>query len=272
MLPAAKSIPKEMLPILDRPTIQYVVKEAADAGISDILLVTSRDKKAVEDHFDRASELEARLAASGRDSLLASISELLTKVTVHAVRQPEPKGLGDAVAKARRHVGDDAFACMLGDTVFSGDVLPLCQLADAFARFGTPIIALEEVPLEKVSRYGVVGGQMIEQGVIRIETLVEKPRPEDAPSRFAICARYVLTPDIFACLEQTKPGKGGEIQLTDALKLLCDKTPMHGVVLKSRRHDIGNPLDWLKTNLTFARQDPDLWQQLAPLVKHLLSD
>lgn len=270
MLPAAKSIPKEMLPILDRPTIQYVVKEAADAGLTDILLVTSRDKKAIEDHFDRSPELEERLASTGKDSVLESVREILSRVTVHSVRQPQQKGLGDAVARARSHVGDQPFACMLGDTIFSGDVLPLAQLAEAFERFQTPIIALEEVPLEKVSRYGVVGGRQIENGVIRIESLVEKPRPEEAPSRYAICARYVLTPDIFACLDNTTPGKGGEIQLTDALKMLCQRRPMHGVVVKGRRHDIGNPADWLRTNLLFARRDAQLWQQLRPLLEELL--
>jgi UTP--glucose-1-phosphate uridylyltransferase len=266
MLPAAKAIPKEMLPILDRPTIQYVVQEAADAGVTDILMVLSRDKKAIEDHFDRAPELEARLAAGGKEALLASITALHAKVKVHGVRQADQKGLGHAVAQARQHVGSEPFACMLGDTIFSGDELPLVQMARAFEKYQTPIIALEEVPLEKVSRYGVVGGELLADGVFKITTLVEKPKPEEAPSRFAICARYILTPEIFDCLDQTKPGKGGEIQLTDALKMLCGRRPMHGVVLKARRHDIGNPVDWLKTNLMFARRDPAIWEQLRPLL------
>ncbi len=270
MLPAAKAIPKEMLPILDRPTIEYVVQEAADAGVDDVLMVVSRDKKAIEDHFDRSPELEARLQAGGRLELIASIAELAKKVQVHSVRQAEQKGLGHAVLQAKRHVGNEPFACMLGDTVFSGDPLPLVQMKQIFDKYQTPVIALEEVPLEKVSRYGIVGGKEVEPGVLRLETLVEKPSPEAAPSRYAICARYILTPDIFAFLENTRPGKGGEIQLTDALKMLCDARPMHGVVLKAHRHDIGNPIDWLKTNLILARRNEATWSQIRPLVEQLL--
>jgi len=272
MLPAAKATPKEMLPILDRPTIQYVVEEAATAGISDVLLVTSRDKKAIEDHFDRAPELEARLKAGGKEALLSSILALAEKIKVHAVRQPEQKGLGDAVAQARWHVGDEPFACMLGDTIFSGDSLPLSQMVQVQQQYGGSVIALEEVSAEKVSRYGIAGGQQVAPGVMHIKTLVEKPKPEDAPSRYAICARYILTPGIFACLAETKPGKGGEIQLTDALKMLCQREPMYGVVVKARRHDIGNPVDWLKTNITFARRDPALWEQIRPLLSQLMGD
>ena len=266
MLPAAKAVPKEMLPILDRPTIQYVVQEAADAGITDCLLVVSRDKKAIEDHFDRSPELEARLAATGKESLLASIAALARQIRIHSVRQQEQKGLGDAVAQARQHVGDEPFACMLGDTIFSGDELPLHQMQRAFEKYRTPIIALEQVPADKVGRYGIVGGKEIEPGVVRIDTLVEKPAPGQAPSHFAVCARYILTQDIFACLDETRPGKGGEIQLTDALKLLCSRVPMYGVVLTAKRHDIGNPIDWLKTNLIFAMKDPEMWKQIQEVL------
>jgi UTP--glucose-1-phosphate uridylyltransferase len=275
MLPAAKAVPKELLPILDRPTIQYVVEEAADAGMTDVLMVTGRDKRAIEDHFDRSAELEARLAAGGKSGLLASIDALTRRVRVHAVRQGEQKGLGHAVSQAREHVGGQPFLCQLGDTIFStpsgGGPLPARQLVDAYERLRTPIIALERVPPEKVGRYGIVGGTEVGPGVLRLNTLVEKPSPESAPSNYAICARYILTPAIFDCLDDTAPGKGGEIQLTDALKLLLDRTPIHGVVLESTRHDIGNPVDWLKTNLVFARRDPELWRQVAPLLRELLS-
>lgn len=272
MLPAAKAIPKEMLPILDLPTIQYVVQEAADAGVTDVLVVTSRDKKAIEDHFDRAPELEARLTANGKESLLATLRQLAARVKIHSTRQPEQRGLGDAVAQSRSHVGDEPFACLLGDTIFTGQELPLTQMARAYQKYRTPIIGLEEVPPEKVSRYGIVGGDQVEPGILRIRTLVEKPRPQDAPGRFAICARYILTPDIFECLDQTTPGQGGEIQLTDALKLLCQRQPMHGVVLTAKRHDIGNPTDWLKTNLIFARRDEAIWEQIRPLLQELMHD
>jgi UTP--glucose-1-phosphate uridylyltransferase len=169
-------------------------------------------------------------------------------------------------------VGDEPFVCLLGDTIFSdGDQGPTAQLVAAHREFGSSIVGLEEVPQEKVGRYGVVGGQVVRDGVLKLNTLVEKPSPMDAPSRFAIAARYVLTPAIFECLDATTPGKGGEIQLTDALRLLLAREPIHGVVLKSRRHDIGNPIDWLKTNLVFAARDPAMWEQIAPLARELFS-
>ena len=169
-----------------------------------------------------------------------------------------------------RHVGDEPFLCLLGDTIFSGDEEPAKQLAAAYREFGTSVIGLEQVPPEKVERYGIVGGTVIRDGVLKLDTLVEKPPRDKAPSNYAIAARYVLTPAIFHCLEQTPPGKGGEIQLTDAIKLLLQREAIHGVVLSARRHDIGNPLDWLKTNLLFAAHDEALWKQIAPLLRELL--
>ena len=272
MLPAAKAVPKELLPILDRPTIQYVVEEAAAAGLDDVLLVTSRDKRAIEDHFDRHAELEARLEAGGKQALLESITKLMSHVRLHATRQQTQRGLGDAVAQARQHVGNEAFVCLLGDTIFSGGTPPAKQLVDAYAEFGTPVIGLEEVPPEKVNRYGIVGGDRVRDGVLKLNTLVEKPSIADAPSRYAIAARYVLTPTIFRCLDETPPGKGGEIQLTDAIKKLLEHEPIHGIVLHSRRHDIGNPVDWLKTNLVYAARDPQLWASLKPLLRELMQD
>jgi UTP--glucose-1-phosphate uridylyltransferase len=270
MLPAAKAVPKELLPILNRPTIQYVVEEAACGGIEDVLLVTSREKRAIEDHFDRSPELEARLKSNGRDALLASIIELSQNLKIHSVRQMQPRGLGDAVACAEHHVGGEAFLCMLGDTIFTGNPTPARQLSEAYAKLGTSIIGLEEVPPEKIGRYGVVGGEMIGEGVMRINQLIEKPARDKAPSRLAIAARYVLTSGIFECLQQTRPDTGGEIQLTDALKLQLAREPIHGVVLRAERHDIGNPLDWLKTNLLFASRDPLLWPALQPMLRKLL--
>jgi UTP--glucose-1-phosphate uridylyltransferase len=276
MLPAAKAVPKELLPILDRPVLQYVVDEAAGAGIRDVLLVTSRDKHAIENHFDRAPELEQRLRSGGKDQLLASINQLLDQVVVHSVRQREQRGLGHAVLQARDHVGPHPFLCLLGDTIFSSldpsapALLPARQLVQAAAGLGTAVIGLEQVPEEKVSRYGIVGGQPVAQGILKLNTLVEKPTPQAAPSRLAIAARYVLTPAIFDCLDRTPPGAGGEIQLTDALRMLLERETIHGVILQARRHDIGNPLDWLKTNLIYASRDPDLWARLLPLLRQLV--
>ncbi|HYO10730.1 MAG TPA: UTP--glucose-1-phosphate uridylyltransferase [Tepidisphaeraceae bacterium] len=269
MLPAAKAVPKELLPVLDKPTIQYVVEEAAAAGAGDVLLISSPAKRAVERHFQPNPELEQRLAG-GKAALLASIAELMRQTRVAAVDQLEQRGLGDAVRHARAFVGGDAFLCMLGDTIFSGATrAPARQLVDAHRALGTSVIGIEQVPAEKVERYGIVGGTEVRPGVLRLDTIVEKPPLADAPSRFAVAARYVFTPAIFDCIEQTRPGKGGEIQLTDAIKLLLSREPVHAVLLDSARHDIGSPIEWLKTNLIFAARDEKLAAQLAPLVREL---
>ncbi|HEX4123224.1 MAG TPA: UTP--glucose-1-phosphate uridylyltransferase [Tepidisphaeraceae bacterium] len=268
MLPAAKAVPKELLPILDRPVIQYVVEEIAAAGIGDVLMITSRHKRAIEDHFDRLPELEDRLLG-GKSDLLARLRELMANIKLHSVRQPEPMGLGDAVMQAERHVGDEPFLCLLGDTIFSGVVPPAKQLAEAYAQLGSSVIGLEEVPADRVGRYGIVGGTAIRPDLFRLETLIEKPSVAEAPSRLAIAARYVLTPGVFACLKEIGRGRGGEVQLTDALALLAGVEPVYGLVLESRRHDVGNPVDWLKTNLLFAAEDRRLWEQLLPLVRTL---
>ena len=274
MLPAAKAVPKELLPVLDRPTIQYVVEEAADAGIDDLLLITQREKRAIEDHFDRSPELEDRLRAGGKNKLLATLlglAELTDRVQLHAVRQSEQRGLGHAVLQARKHVGDALCLCLLGDTIFAGgSVSPSKQIIDAHARLGGTIIALEQVPPERVERYGIAGGEMIDATTMKITELVEKPPREFAPSNYAICARYVLSPRIFDLLARQTPGKGGEIQLTDALNALVKLEPVHGVVIESKRFDIGNPTDWLLTNLAFAARDEQLWSKIEPALRTLL--
>ena len=275
MLPAAKAVAKELLPVLDRPAIQYVVEEAAAAGIADVLLISSPAKRAVEQHFQPNLELEKRLDLSGKAALLASVRQLMTKLRVHAVDQLEQRGLGDAVRHARDFVGPrDPFLCLLGDAIFSGeaDALPARQLVDAWREFGTSIIGVEEVPTEKVERYGIIGGNEIRPGVLRLDTLIEKPSLASAPSRLAIAARYVLTPAVFDALDATPPGMGGEIQLTDAIRLMMERgEAVHAVRLSARRHDIGSPLDWLKTNLIFAARDEKLWEQIAPLARELLA-
>lgn len=270
MLPAAKAVPKELLPVLDRPALQHIIEEAAAAGIDRAVLVTSAEKRAIEEHFGASDRLRERLKSSGKEPLLASIDALLARVSIQTVHQLEQKGLGHAVLQAQALVKGEPFLCQLGDAVFSGDVSPARQLIDAARELGTAVIGLEEVPIEKVSRYGIVGGMIVREGILKLDTLVEKPPVESAPSRYAIAARYVLTPAIFDCLERTTPGTGGEIQLTDALKLLLAREPIHGVVLRARRHDIGNPVDWLKTNMVFASRDAATWEQLAPLLRSLI--
>jgi UTP--glucose-1-phosphate uridylyltransferase len=257
MLPAAKAVPKEMLPILNRPTIEYVAKEAVDAGCDDLCLVVSNDKKAIEDHFDTHVELERRLADKGRQSWLASVAGIMDRAQVFSVRQREQLGLGHAVLQAERHVGDAPFLCMLGDTIFSGGN-PAEQLVQAHQRLGGSVIGLERVPRDRVSRYGIAGGTMVDDRTIRLDRLVEKPDPDAAPSDLAVAARYLLSPTIFSILEETPRGAGNEIQLTDALHRLIEVEPVHGIVLDATRHDIGNPVDWLKTNLAFALDDDTL--------------
>ena len=272
MLPAARAVPKELLPIVDRPVVQYVVEEAAAAGVTDVTLVTSPLKPALMAHFstDAADPLRQRLAAAGKLALLRSVDELLAKVRVSAVMQHEQRGLGDAVRVAREVVGGEPFAVMLADTVFAGGTPPLVQLAEAHRRLGTAVVGLERVPPDRVGRYGIVGGTEVEPGVVRIDTLVEKPRPADAPSDLAIAARYVLTPGVFGCLDEIAPDAKGELQLTDALRLLCRREAVHGVVLTARRHDIGDPVGWLTANLAFAAADPATWAAVAPAVRELL--
>jgi len=270
MLPAAKAVPKELLPVLDKPTIQYVVEEAAEAGLSQALLISSPAKRAVEAHFQANVELEQRLKTGGKAGLLAELNDLITKIKVTATDQPLQRGLGDAVGCAREHVGNEPFVCMLGDTIFSGGIGPAKQLVEAHRRLGTSVIGVEQVAAEKVSRYGIVGGREIESGVWKLDAIVEKPSVAAAPSRLAIAARYVLTPGIFDCIDRTAPSQGGEIQLTDAIRLLMERETVHAVLLDARRHDIGNPLDWLKTNLIFAARDRALWEKIAPLAQSLL--
>ena len=270
MLPVAKAVPKELLPILDRPTIHYVVEEAVNADINDVLLVTSREKRAIEDYFDRNPDLAARLQKSGRSSLLAPIDALMERVTIQAIRQREAKGLGDAVAHAENFVGADVFLCSLGDTIFGPDFSPARQLRKAYERFGTPIIGVEEVAADRVDRYGIIGFEPIDADHVRVTSLVEKPRPDAAPSRLAIAGRYILTPTIFESLRKTAPGVGGEVQLTDALNLMLKTEKIHATILKTKRHDIGNVVDWLETNLVFATRDEKVWAALRPTIEKLL--
>lgn len=270
MLPAAKAVPKELLPVLGKPTIQYVVEECAAAGANHVVLITSRDKPALQAHFLHHDKLEARLRQAKKDGLLAELNRLIDAIHLRCAYQEEQLGLGHAVLQAEHGVAGEPFICLLGDTIFSGQVPPAVQLAQAYETYKTSVIGVELVPEEKVSRYGIVGGDTVTEGVLKLNTLVEKPDPKSAPSRYAIAARYVLTPGIFAALRDTKPGKGGEIQLTDAIRLLLQREPIHAVVLNAKRHDIGNPIDWLKTNLVLAADDEQLWADVRPTLESLM--
>jgi UTP--glucose-1-phosphate uridylyltransferase len=258
-LPATKAQPKEMLPIVDKPTIQYVVEEAVASGLSEIILVTGRNKRAIEDHFDAAFELEYYLADRGKTEELAQIKTISELASVSYVRQKEPLGLGHAILCARPLVGDEPFGVFLGDDIIGLAAVPcMRQLLDVFARHGGPVIAVERVPRERIHQYGVIAGRRLEGNVYEVTDLVEKPPARDAPSDLAIIGRYVLTPDVFAILADTRPDARGEIQLTDGLRALRARRPMFAVEFEGRRYDTGDKLGFLKATVEFALARPDL--------------
>lgn len=268
-LPISKAVPKEMLPLVDKPVIQYVVEEAVASGITDILIVISRSKRAIEEHFHPAFDLETELEAKDRDDDLAQLRRMQSMARIHFIWQPKMGGLGDAILYARDHVGNEPFAVLLGDTVVTTEdsSRPVTrQLADVVETHGGSAVALQEVPLEKVSRYGILGGTEIAPGLIRADQFIEKPKPEATPSRLAVSARYVLSPAIFAHLEKTPKGKGGELQLTDAMASLMQEEALHGLRYEGQRHDIGNKLDFIKANVHFGLQHPEIG---AALREHL---
>jgi len=269
-LPIAKAVPKEMLPLVDKPVIQYVVEEAAASGITDILIVISRSKRAIEEHFHPAFDLESELEGKGRTAELEDLRRLQTLARIHFIWQARMGGLGDAILHARDHIGDEPFAVLLGDTVVTADRPVTRQLADIVEQHGGSAVALQEVPVEKVSRYGILGGDEIEPGLIRATSFVEKPKPEEAPSRLAVSARYVLSSKIFEHLERTPKGKGGELQLTDAMASLMKDEVLHGVRYDGQRHDIGNKLDFIKANVHFGLQREDIAQALRDHLRGLI--
>ena len=258
-LPATKAQPKEMLPIVDKPTIQYVMEEAVASGLSEIVIVTGRNKRAIEDHFDAAFELEYYLSGRGKTEELAQIKTISELASVSYVRQKEPLGLGHAILCARALVNDEPFGVFLGDDIIGQAPTPcMRQLLDVYERHGGPVIAIERVPRDRIQQYGVIAGRNIGGNVWEIDDLVEKPLPQDAPSDLAIIGRYVLTPDIFPILAETAADKRGEIQLTDALRTLRNRRPMYAVAFEGKRYDTGDKLGFLKATVEFALERPDL--------------
>ena len=259
-LPATKATPKEMLPVVDKPAIQYVVEEAVAAGLDDVLMITGRSKVSIENHFDRAYELEEALAAKDDAERLAQVRESSELATVHYVRQGDPKGLGHAVLCAAQHVGDEPFAVLLGDDIIDSRDPLLTQMIEVRGRYGGSVVALMEVDPEQVSQYGCVvpaEGADTDADVVPIAQLIEKPKADDAPSTLAIIGRYVLPPEIFDALRETPPGRGGEIQVTDAMNLLAQRgTPVHGVVFRGRRYDTGDRLEYVKAVVQLAARHP----------------
>ena len=251
-LPATKSSPKEMLPLIDKPLVQYVVEEAVAAGIEQILFVTGRNKRAIEDHFDIAFELEALLYEKGKDAELAQVRDLAEMVNIFYVRQKQALGLGHAILCAKDFVGNEPFAVLLGDDIIDANRPCLAQLLDVYKKYRGPVLALEQVSMENISSYGCVKATMLSERIYEVTDLVEKPKKEDAPSDLAIIGRYILTPEIFPILEKQEPGKGGEIQITDAILKLSKDEAIYGCCFEGVRHDCGDKLGFLKATVDLA--------------------
>ena len=266
-LPATKATPKEMLPVVDRPAIQYVVQEAVDAGLTDLLVITGRSKRALEDHFDRIPSLEAQLKESGKDKLLEAVEHASELGDLHYLRQGDPKGLGHAVLRAKTHVGEEPFAVLLGDDLIDEKEDLLSEMIEVQQRTGGSVVALLEVPQESIGAYGCADVSAVEgEDYVRVNGLVEKPEPSEAPSNLAVIGRYVLHQGVFEVLEHTEPGRGDEIQLTDALAELAtmegEGGGVYGVVFRGRRYDTGDKLSYLKANVTIASEREDLGPDL----------
>ncbi|MEC1760399.1 UTP--glucose-1-phosphate uridylyltransferase GalU [Schinkia azotoformans] len=272
-LPATKAQPKEMLPIVDKPTIQYIIEEAVASGIEDIIVVTGRGKRAIEDHFDKSYELEETLAKKEKWDLLKEVQGISNLANIHYIRQKEPKGLGHAIACASRFIGDEPFAVLLGDDIVHSPEKPaLRQLIDVYERFNSSVIGVQQVPDEDVSKYGIISmtNGEIESGVFRIHDLVEKPKLEEAPSNYAIMGRYILRPEIFYVLDNVKPGAGGEIQLTDAIKLLNEQQIVVAHNFEGTRHDVGDKFGFIRATIEFALEREDLRSSVLEYLREVV--
>lgn len=268
-LPATKASPKEMLPLVDKPLIQYVVEEAVSSGIDQVVVITGRGKRAIEDHFDVAFELEEDLKAKGKHKLLSEMQRIANMVTFCYIRQKKALGLGHAVLMAKRVIGDEPFAVLLGDDIIDAEVPALQQMMEVYSRYPATILAIQKVPKSQTKHYGIIDGKKIEDGIYLVRDLVEKPSPEEAPSNLAIIGRYILTPEIFQSLENTKPGKGGEIQLTDGIKHLMNKQPIYAYEFHGTRHDAGDKLGFLKATVEFGLKNGEFGDEFRSFLKKL---
>jgi len=267
-LPATKALPKEMLPVVDKPLIQYAVEEALDAGIEQIIFVTGRGKTALEDHFDRSFELEATLESKNKNSTLKEIEEIVPKTgTIMYTRQNEPLGLGHAIWCARHIIGDEPFAVLLADDLVKAKEPVLAQMVKRFSRLRSSMMAVMEVDKEETDKYGIISGTDIEDNVVQIDGLIEKPSPEEAPTNLAIIGRYILTPEIFSILGQKKRGAGNEIQLTDAMDILLNEQPLFGYKFEGTRFDCGNKAGFQMANIAFSMDRPEIKAKLLPFIK-----
>lgn len=257
-LPATKAQPKEMLPIVDKPTIQYIIEEAVAAGIQDIIIVTGRNKRSIEDHFDRSIELELELERSGKLAMLEMVKDISEMANIHYIRQKEPRGLGHAILAARHFIGNEPFAVLLGDDVVVAKQPCLGQMLDVYNEYRTSILGVQTVPHEVVNKYGIIAGKQVDNRVYKVQDMVEKPAVDEAPSDVAVLGRYIITPDIFEFLETQDAGKGGEIQLTDALKRLAKEQAMYAYDFKGHRYDVGTKTGFIQANIEFALRNPEL--------------
>jgi UTP--glucose-1-phosphate uridylyltransferase len=269
-LPATKVVPKELLPIVDRPTIQYIVEEAVASGIEQVILITAKGKGAVEDHFAVSVELEEVLKRQKKEDLLRMVKELAEMVKIKSVRQKEPKGLGHAVLCAHEAVGEEPFAVLLGDDLVDAEPPCLAQMVEVSRQKEGAVIALLRVPATETHLYGIIRGEQVDERIYRIQELVEKPAPDQAPSNLAIIGRYLLPPEIFPILEKTPPGKGGEIQLTDALQTLATKMPLYGYEFTGDRYDAGDKVGYLEANIAFALKRPEMAERLKEFIKKVI--
>ncbi len=271
-LPATKAQPKEMLPIVDKPTIQYIVEEAVKSGIEDIIIVTGRSKRSIEDHFDKSYELEKTLEETNKTELLQIAQEVSDIANIHYIRQKEPKGLGHAILVAKSFIGNEPFAVLLGDDIVESKTPCLKQLINCYDEYKTSILGVQEVDWQDVNKYGIVDGKHIDGRVHKVKGLVEKPNEEDAPSNIAILGRYIITPRVFEFLETQTPGAGGEIQLTDALLRLAAEEAMYAYNFKGKRYDVGNKMGFLSATIEFALRRSDLRDQMKAYFENLMLD
>jgi len=269
-LPATKAQPKEMLPIIDTPTIQYVVQEAINSGIEDILIISGKGKRAIEDHFDRNTELEYILEEKGEHDLATSIGRIGDMANIHFIRQKQLNGLGDAIHYAKQHTGDEPFVVMLGDTINDAVIPVTQQLIDVYNQYRQTVVAVERVPRAKLPMYGIVAGNEVSERVYKVNQLIEKPRPAQIHSDLAVAGRYILTPTIYAMLEKVKPGKNHEIQLTDALQLLLQRESIYAYIFEGKRYDVGNKLDYLRTTVEMALKRAEFSGQFLDFLKSVV--
>ncbi|MCT4596721.1 MAG: UTP--glucose-1-phosphate uridylyltransferase GalU [Vallitalea sp.] len=269
-LPATKAQPKEMLPIVDKPTIQYIVEEAVNSGIEDIIIVTGRNKRSIEDHFDKSIELELELEKKGKDDLLEIAKSVSEIANIHYIRQKEPRGLGHAILMAKHFIGNEPFAVLLGDDIIVSKKPCLQQMIDVYSEYRTSILGVQEVPQEDVHKYGIIDGKFIEDRVYKIKDLVEKPKSEDAPSNVAILGRYIITPSVFQYLETQGEGAGGEIQLTDSLKRLAKDEAIYAYDFIGKRYDVGNKMGFLQATVESALRRDEIKDEFIEYLQHTL--